>query len=619
MSAEWLLALAPAAAFVATAALTPAARGVAIQLGLVSRARADRWHRRPTPLLGGVAIFVGFAASVLLFSLLLPQDVFLRAVQTGDSGFIARWDGLVWAGVLAFLTGLIDDVRPLSPAWKLAGQLVAASLLLAAGIMLRFTGLYALDAILSAAWFLAITNGLNLLDNMDGLAAGTAAIAALCLAALFVLDGDPVLAGLALVLAGALAGFLVHNYPPARIFMGDSGSLFIGLFLAGLALSPTPGLTRGLFAVVAVPMLILAVPIFDTALVTVTRLIEGRSIARGGRDHSSHRLVALGLPESRAVQMLWALSATGGVVALLFRTRERPFAYLFGGFLILALAVSGVVLVRLSGERAIRTGSGTVMPNPLLTRLAEWHERWPVLHFALDMAGVTLAYYAAYLIRWDPSELPAELAYFRRSLPVVLAAKMVAFAWAKMYSQRWSHFGLEDAGRVVRGNALGSLVAAMVLLLIQRVGLSRGVLIIDFLVCSALTMAARFSQRLVERGTRGWRQAGVPAVVFAAPDDALVALAELSRVERRDLRPVAVVHPNAADTGGTFKGYPRYGGVEGLARALEAERARAVVAVATQGSASLEAARKECHRLAAELYLLHIAIEPAERSPEGNG
>lgn len=611
-----LLVLAPAAAFAATAALTPVVRGAALQLGLVSGARADRWHRVPTPLLGGVAIFLGFAGSALLAYFLLPDDVLASALQREGRWLLSRWDGLVWAGVLVFFTGLVDDIRPLAPGWKLAGQMVAASVLLAAGILVQFTGVYAVDAAISVAWFLAVTNGLNLLDNMDGLAGGVAAIAALCLGVLFVLDGDLVLALPAFALAGALAGFLLYNYPPARIFMGDGGSLFAGLFLAGLALSPSPGLSRGLFAVVAVPVLVLAVPLFDAALVTVTRMLEGRPVARGGRDHSSHRLVALGLPEPRAVQLLWALAAMGGVVAVLFRTRERAFAYLLGGFLLLALALFGVVLVRLSARDAVVRGAGVAgpgaevgaVPNPLLQRVSEWHERWPVLYFVLDTAAIVLAYYGAYLIRWDPGQLPAELEYFRRSLPVVLAAKLVAFAWIGMYAQRWSHFGLEDAGRVVRGNLVGSVFVAAVLLVVERVGLSRGVLIIDFMLCSAVTMAARFSQRVLDRQARLWRRTGRAAVVFAAPDDAVIALAELAHGDEGELRAVAVVDPWGRDWRGSFKGYPRYGGLAGLERAVREQGAGAVVAVGRRDAGALEELAAECRRLGVDLYVLEVGL-----------
>lgn len=620
MSAGAVLLLAPGAAFVIVALFTPVVRGAALQLGLVSRARVDRWHRVPTPLLGGVAIFLGVAGSALLASFLLRDPGVAGALYREGRWLLSRWDGLVWAGVLVFFTGLTDDVRPLTPGWKLAGQIVAACVLLAAGIMLEFTGVYAVDAVISVAWFLAVTNGLNLLDNMDGLAGGVAAIAALCLGALFVLDGDLVLAIPAFALVGALAGFLLYNYPPARIFMGDSGSLFIGLILAGLALSPSPGLSRGLFAVVAVPVLVLAVPLFDTALVAVTRVLEGRPVARGGRDHSSHRLVALGLPERRAVQVLWALAAMGGVVAVLFRTRERAFAYLLGGFLLLALALFGVVLVRLSARRAVAGGAGVAgvgadgvaaVPNPLIERLSEWHERWPVFHFVLDTAAIVLAYYAAYLIRWDPGQLPAELEYFRRSLPVVLGAKLVAFAWMGMYAQPWAHFGLEDGGRVVRGNLVGSVLVAAALLVVERVGLSRGVLIIDFLVCSAVTMAARFSQRVLDRQARLWRRTGVAAVVFAAPDDAVVVLAALAHGERWGLRPVAVVDPQGRARKGSFKGYPCYGGLAGLEGAVREQGAGAVVGVGRgEGEAPTEL-ESECRRLGVELYLLEVALAKA--------
>ena len=186
------------------------------------------------------------------------------------------------------------------------------------GIGVWLTGSYLVDVTVSLFWFIGITNALNLLDNMDGLAGGVGAIAASFMGVNFLLAGDVGMAGVAFAFAGALVGFLVHKYPPARIFMGDSGSLFTGLVLAGLALSPAPGLSRSLFAIVVVPAIVLAVPILDTTFVTVTRLLEGRAISEGGKDHTSHGLVALGISEERVVWLVWGLAAGGGLIGRAF-------------------------------------------------------------------------------------------------------------------------------------------------------------------------------------------------------------------------------------------------------------------------------------------------------------
>lgn len=616
VSAALALTVVPLVAFGATALLTPVVRGAALASRAVAGIRRDRWHRRPTPVLGGVAIFVGFGIAALAGYSMAPADVALggAGAAPGPAGMASGllpwsgWDGLIWAGALAFVVGVVDDLRDLGPVAKLLGQVAAASLLLASGIMLRLTGVHWADALLSLFWFVAVTNAVNLLDNMDGLAGGIAALAALYLGILSLVDGGVAFALLAFALAGALGGFLLHNYPPAKIFMGDGGSLFVGIFLAGLALSPTPGLSRGLFAVVAVPVLVLAIPLLDTSLVTVTRLLRGRSIARGGRDHTSHRLVALGIPEERALWILWGLAGAGGGIALLLRTQERLLAYFLGAVLLVVLALFGTALVRTSkvekepdadgadaepgaaGDAAHGARMGDpkrAAPNPLFESLVAFHERIPVLTLVLDIVLVGLAYYAAYLIRWSPVELPAELGYFRASLPIVIVAKLAAFAALGAYQHDWRWFGLEGAQRMVGANFVGSLVAVAGLLVLERVGLSRGVMGIDFLTCAMLTTGARFSFRLLERTASRWTEEGEPVVVVGGGEDASLVLEEIRRSApaepRRRLRPVAVADPGGTRRKGRFRGHPLFGGGEAVARALRATGATGVVRLRREG------------------------------------
>ena len=418
--------------------------------------------------------------------------------------------------MLIFLVGLVDDLVALKPLQKLAGQIAAAALLVLSGIGVWATGSYVADVTLSVLWFVAISNAMNLLDNMDGLAAGTAAIAAGYLSVLLWLEGEAGLALLSFALVGSLLGFLAHNYPPARIFMGDSGSLFLGLFLAGLSLSPAPGLSRSLFAVVAVPALILAIPILDTTLVTVGRVLEGRPIAQGGRDHTSHRLVALGVSEERAVWVLWSLAFLGGAVALLLRSAERPTAYLLGGVLLTLLVLVGGYLLSVRFRAMSEQEADSV---PLYRGLLTLHERFPVLPFALDALLVGLAYYGAYLVRWDPAEFGAQLPYFRASVLIVVVSKLLAFVLGGIYGPRWHHFSVDDGVHVARASLLGTLIATAALMLVDRVGLSRGVLVMDFLLCTALIMGSRLVYRFLEGATRRWSLEGTPVVLIGAGGD----------------------------------------------------------------------------------------------------
>ncbi len=569
-------------ALVLTAVLTPVVRGAAMAGGMVRQVQSDRWHRSPTPAIGGVAIFLGFGLAVGIGYVLDPNGVQGLMARPSQAVLpLSTWEGLVLGATVAFLVGLVDDFVHLPPVPKLLGQVVAALILLLSGIGVWLTGVYAVDAAISLLWFVALTNALNLLDNMDGLAAGTAAIAGAYLAVLFFLEGALGLAILSCGFSAALVGFLAHNYPPARIFMGDSGSLFLGLFLAGLALAPAPGLSRSLAAVLAAPVLLLGVPILDTTLVTVGRILEGRPVSQGGKDHTSHRFVALGMGEKPTLWLLWWMAAVGGLIGLLLRSAERGTALLLGGVLVGMVTLVGAYLLAVR-FRALESGGGEGLS--LYRFVMESQRRYPVAALFLDGVWVTLAYYAAYLIRWDPAELPAELPYFQSTVVLFVGMKMLAFMASGIYGTPWATFGLYDALKMLRANLVGALLATGLLFLVERLGLSRGVVAIDLLVASLLTVGARFSFRLLEGTTRSFSHEGTPVVVLAEVEDAEMAVRQLPRLGEPRLRPVAVASPAAAVARSSLGALPLFGGQAALRHALAATKANAVLLVSRDGS-----------------------------------
>jgi UDP-GlcNAc:undecaprenyl-phosphate/decaprenyl-phosphate GlcNAc-1-phosphate transferase len=611
-------------ALVLTAALTPVVRGAAIAGGMVRKVQADRWHSRPTPAIGGVAIFLGFGLAVGIGYMLDPNAVQGLMAHPAQAVLpLSTWEGLLLGATLAFLVGLVDDFAHLRPLPKLLGQTVAALVLVLSGTGVWLTGVYPLDAVISLAWFVGLTNALNLLDNMDGLAAGTAAIASAYMSILFFLEGSLGLAILSFGFAAALVGFLAHNYPPARIFMGDSGSLFLGLFLAGLALAPAPGLSRSLAAVLAAPVLILGVPILDTTLVTIGRILEGRPVSQGGKDHTSHRFVALGMGEKPTLWLLWGMAAVGGAIGLLLRSAERGTALLLGGVLVGMVTLVGAYLLavryRALGAAVVaeEDADGALGGGLSLYRFViESQRRYPVAALFLDGVWIALAYYAAYLIRWSPAELPDELPYFQSTVAVYVGVKMLAFMISGIYGTPWATFGLYDALKVLRASFVGTLLAAGVLILVERVGLSRGVVAIDLLVCSLLTIGARFSFRLLEGTTRRFSQEGTPIVILAEVEDAELAVRQLPRVGAPRLRPVAVASPGTAFARATLGALPLFGGQAALRHALHESGASAVLLVARDGAdGPLRSALK--HHLETEGGVDAYALEVTVRKVEG--
>ncbi len=608
--------------FALSVAMTPLVRRVSLSGGLVAKTRSDRWHEHPTPFLGGVAIVAAFfLAAALGVGLLSLTDRFEPAWLSGAQG--TRLLALAGAGVLMFVTGLIDDLRTLMPGPKLTLQLLAGAVLVASGISFRFFDFAPLDVLLSLFWFVGLTNGLNLLDNMDGLAGGVSAIAAVCLGVLFLLADQWAFAIIAFALAGAVGGFLVHNVRPASIFMGDSGALFLGVFLAGLALAPAPGLSRGLFSVIALPVLILAVPILDTALVTAGRLAEGRPIYIGGKDHTSHRLVELGLSEGRVVGVLWALAAAGGGVGLLVRTAPPELAYVLGAVLLAGLALLGAFLL---GRRQPETPPAP----PVEGRLRElflWTGRSPLLLMALDAILFTAAYYAAYQLRWEPESLAAELAYLGPSLPILIATKTMAFAALRVYREDLRFFSSRSIGLMLKANGLGSLLFFAGGFYLLGPGLSRGVVLLDFVLAALLTGLARGSFRMFAAAGRHLEQTRVPTVVVGASAHLPVLLAHLRGNPGVGIEPVAFVDPHL-ERSGRVLGVPRFGGLRGLDAAMAACAPKAALVLEpleTSADDGLPVIRRQLASIALPVYQLRVELrslglpqEPAE-APESVG
>ena len=289
-------------------------------------ASGARWRADAVPLAGGLAMAAGFGAAVVAFGRDLP----------GAGAVLA-------AAATALGVGLADDLRPL-PAWaKLAGQAGAGVVLAALGVRAALPGPEVVAWAATIVWVVVAANAMNLFDNFDGAAGGAALVASLALSLWWGWGSGPFPLGAAL--AGAAAGFLVWNFPPARVFMGDAGSHFLGAALAGLTLldAGRVGRTEPASAalVVLVPVVLLAVPLFDTALVAVERRRHRRPLAVGGRDHTSHRLARLGLAPRPVALALWGLAAGAAGAASLAAAGEWWFA---AGALVLALGLAALGL-----------------------------------------------------------------------------------------------------------------------------------------------------------------------------------------------------------------------------------------------------------------------------------
>ena len=480
---------------------------VAPRFGLVVAPRADRWHRRPVALLGGVAIMLGVLPAALIWA----------------GGFRGRLAELTLVAMAMGAVGLVDDVRPLRPQVKLVAQIALAGLLVELGFVLRLTGVPILDMVLTLVWVVGITNAFNLLDNMDGLAAGMAVIAGGFRLALFLLDGDLAAAIMTAGFVGAVAGFLIRNAPPARIFMGDAGSLFLGFFLSGLCLVVDAAYySRGIVAVLAVPVLLVLIPIFDTTFVTVTRLLRGQPVSQGGRDHTSHRLVALGGSEWRALVVLFGLSIVGGGVALLTYRADLGTTVVLLPLLVVGLALLGI---HLSQVEVVRPGAPR--PERAVVRLVQdLPYKRELASVVLDAILIVVAYYASYLLRFEET-FEANKRVLIRSLVPVLVCQLSGLALSGAYRGVWRYTGLSDLVRLGRGITLGTVASVLYLLFTTRfAGLSRAVFVLDWLLLAMLVGASRVSFRLLGEALRAPRAGARPVLVYGAGDGGELTLRE---------------------------------------------------------------------------------------------
>jgi UDP-GlcNAc:undecaprenyl-phosphate GlcNAc-1-phosphate transferase len=299
--------------------LTPLAIRAALRLGVLDHPGERKSHRTPTPYLGGVAIVLAVTLAIVVAAVVRGETVTT----------LTQLLGILAIALVMSATGLVDDLRGLPVVVRFGLQFAAALGLWQLGVRVHLTGEPLLDLPLTVLWTVGITNAMNLLDNMDGLSASTATIASLWFGLIAIVNGQFLVSALAFAVGGAAAGFLRDNRPPARIYMGDAGSLFLGIMLASLGMLLS--LDRGMLVTAAVPVLILTVPVLDTALVTVARIRHGISPFQGGKDHTSHRLVRVGLPVPVAVGLIGIASLAHGWVALLVFRIDRISAVLLLG------------------------------------------------------------------------------------------------------------------------------------------------------------------------------------------------------------------------------------------------------------------------------------------------
>jgi UDP-GlcNAc:undecaprenyl-phosphate GlcNAc-1-phosphate transferase len=564
-----------AASFFLSVLLTPLVRRMAIATKQVAAPTDSRWHKKETALMGGIGIFISFMAAWLL------------AVNVmGWQNFGQSYLPMIICASGIFALGLADDIFNMTPQHKLAAQIVVTSILIIFGFRLSWTFSKTVNLFLSIVWIVGITNAFNLLDNMDGLSAGVAFIAGLFLFLMhFINPGINSISGPVLVMSviyiGAILGFLIYNFQPASIFMGDAGSLFIGFTLAGMTVMSNTGKaaygsTSHLLSVIAIPVLILFIPILDTGFVSIMRKLFSRPISQGGRDHSSHRMVAIGFSERKAVLVLYLLSIASGAIAL-------AISYMSVGtsLVVIILYLLGVLFfwiylgkVKVYAEDSILSYNGRRGITPILIELTYRRRVFEVL---LDLVLITVAYYTAYLLRFE-GVLGANFDIFLKSLPYMISCQIFWLYIMGVYRGVWESASLRDLTGYIKAITGGTVMPVLILLLLYRFySFSRAVFGIYWILMLILISLSRLSFRLLDEGIRKGNQKGKPTLVYGAGVGGQMAMKEIETNRDLGMTIVGFIDDNVRIHGRKIQGYQVLGGQAGLENIIKKHNIQEII------------------------------------------
>jgi UDP-GlcNAc:undecaprenyl-phosphate GlcNAc-1-phosphate transferase len=531
---------------------------------LVAVPTDERWHEQPTPTFGGVGIFAGFIGGILL------------ALAVGAVEWSGELGGILAGITLVFIAGLIDDLRHLSPVAKLAVQIAAAVIVLASGLNVEIVGNDILAWAIGLLWLVGITNAFNLLDNMDGLAATLAMVSC----AYFAIDAvtqheNTTVLVLSLALGLACAGFLPFNLRPERgaaVFMGDSGSQVLGFGLASLALAASWTVAGTTVATILLPLLVLAIPILDTTLVTIARLVEKRPVTQGGRDHTSHRLVYYGLSETKAVLLLAIVSSAIGATALAYNVLDN------GRLTAIGVLVTFVLLVQFGSflsDLEERSRRGVEGPEPSLWRALVFEPRRLVEVF-VDFVLICGSFLVAYVLAVGGRGTDFERSVYLSALPILLGSRYVFFVALGVYRRVWRFATARDVVPIFLGCIGSSVAAFLILIALRPIGSfpAGEIFVVDAILCTLLVGASRLTLRLLPeaRGRRGHRR----RVLIAGAGRAGRGLARELR-EGREARVVGFLDDNPRVRRRRILGIRVVGGLDETARAIASTRAEEVL------------------------------------------
>nr|WP_272509634.1 hypothetical protein [Salinibacter ruber] len=537
--------------------------------------------------------------------------------------------GLIGGGAtLLFAVGVIDDLWGVGPTTKLAAQVGAAVLLMAAGHGFGPEWPLWASGPVTLVWVIGITNAVNLLDNMDGLAAGIGGIAAVALTAFAAAGGALPAALLGGTVGGAALGFLWFNAKPARIFMGDCGSLVLGYGVAALAVMGQGAVAAGPGVAVLAPICALAVPILDTTLVTVARTQADRSVTNGGQDHTSHRLVTLGLSESAAVGTLHGMGAVAGGVGLTALVVEPALFYAACAFGTVALGVIGGSLGRLDVYRTARVGGDgapSVSMGPSSNAQAG-QGRWQTVVAYLVGDGLLIggALAAAHALVGSGGLAGGEGVPIVEGGVLVGAIQLAVLYAMGLYRRLWRHAGTPGIARIVGTILLAQAAAAGGLALVYGLGaVSAPLLTVDGVILTLGVLGSRLGRRGLQQGASLYRSRVAPAestsnvLLYGTGERGMLALRALRDAEETDRVPVGFVDPDPSKKNQVVQGLPVFGGAGACADLCrEHDIDEVIVAVGDAAADREQEVARQCAEVGVACRSFDVHMKPLRAGRE---
>jgi UDP-GlcNAc:undecaprenyl-phosphate/decaprenyl-phosphate GlcNAc-1-phosphate transferase len=589
--------------------LTPVAARLAVLVGAMDMPGERKVHTTPIPRLGGLAV-VASIVSTFAAAKVLPNGHWQLPPQLVLG---------MGAGLLPILAvSIADDIRGVPARWKFAAHVLGALIAVSLGIKLApvvhmFGSPFEIGWIaapLSVAWIVGVTNAFNIIDGLDGLSTGLAFISAICMSAVFALVGQPGMAGVSLVLGGALAGFLPYNIHPAKLFLGDTGATAIGFCLAAFALRGGSTLSSGFAALL--PVFILGLPIADTLIALLRRTLSRVEHNRGGvfqadSNHIHHRLLGLGIDHAQAVLVLYAaglLLAGAALLSVFVTTREAA-------LMVTALLVAGVVgIQRLGYDEFAFIRRGTVLrvyEIPAVKR-----------GFFIVLVDIALSFVAAYVsigLKTDDWMLSHARGAVLEIGTTIAPITVIVFSWSRMYKGSWRVAGLYDLTRAAVAVFIATPLGALVLLVFARTPYPLSLFAIYGLITLLLTVSIRASYVILENSRLRSSHRGVPILIYGAGRRGVAAARELIQNHSAGLRPVGFVDDDPEKQGRIVNGIPVLGTSRNLIRLLEASRAQGVL-LSTPGlpAGRIERCIATCEPLSVEVFRLDFNVRHLDGS-----